>query len=489
VEGEIAKYSYIMIVAFIVSSLFNYLYQVVMGILLPKHEFGILGVALSIFFIALVLTQNTFSWSGTRRMVSSPPKEMSKILRTTIAGNFTLAFIASLIILYYSYKSKTYFVPNMLVLTALLLSAFVNSYSSLLRAMKKFNQVAGAIILLSLLRLSSAVVLVMLGLGAIGGIAGLLVSFVVVFGYLVYCTNKIKLPPSKGFVKDMVPETFFVSIVFLGIAFIINSSIVFMRWFSGSDILAGDYNAALTIARGPFWITIALVSVLFPYVSSHSNSRRDEYAFQSVKYIILFIFPICVSMAVDPETWLNLFFSKKYMGGAEVLRLLSIGMAFICLTFIISSNLVAFEKLKIPAISLFISSISLVVVVYFFNENPMFISALSVAISSAIATITLSVYYVRKFYFKGSIEHILKLCLAYSIFSVVFLLIHVDGRLLSFIEITTSFVIYFLLLSILRLFDDGDVDIIFLPLPPRFVEIIRKIVVWLNNVGSHLRVI
>ncbi len=478
-EKEITKYSYIMIVALIISSLFNYLYQVVMGILLPKHEFGILGVALSIFYIAAVLTQNTFSWSGTRRMASSL-HEAPKILRTTIAGNFTLAFLASLIILYYSYRSETYLIPNMLVVAALLLSALVNSYASLLRAMKKFSQLASANVMSAFLKLFFAVILVILGTGAVGGIAGFLISIAAVLVYLAYHATRIELPPSKGFVKDMIPETFFVSIIFLGITFIVNSSIVFMRWFSGSDVLAGDYNAALTIARGPFFITAALITVLFPYISSHSN-RREEYAFQSIKYIILFVFPVCISMAVDPATWLNLFFAKKYMNGAEVLMLLSVGMGFVSLAFMISSNLVAFEKLKVPAACLFIASIVQVAVVSL-NGDPV-TSALSVVASSTVAAVLLVVYYARRFYFKASLKHVLKIAVAYSALSAVFLLIHLNGRLLSLVEIAISFLIYFLLLSILGLFDEKDVEVMFSPLPRQSVEIVRKVVMRLNSIG------
>ena len=239
-EREIAKYSYIMVIALILSSFFNYLYQVVMGILLPKHEFGVLGVALSIFYIASVLTQNTFSWSGTRRMASSQIEEISKIFRTTTAGNFVLAIVASVLILYCSRKSETYFVLNALIVMALILSAFTNSYNSLFRAMKKFSQIATANVMSAFLKLFSAVILVMLGMGAVGGVAGLLISIAAVLAYLAYYASKIELPSSKGFVKDMIPETLYVSIIFLGITFIINSSIIFMRWFSGSDVLAGD---------------------------------------------------------------------------------------------------------------------------------------------------------------------------------------------------------------------------------------------------------
>lgn len=482
-EQEIARYSYIMIVALIVSSLFNYLYQVVMGILLPKHEFGILGVSLAILFIAAVLTQNTFSWSGTRRMAfSSQMEEVSRIFRTVLAGNLTLALAASAFIILCSYRSKTYLIPNTIVALTLIFSAFVQSYTSLIRAMKRFHILASANITVSSLRLLFAVILVMLGMGAVGAIAGLLISIAVVSIYLAYYTTKMKLPPSKGFVKDLIPETFYVSIIFIGISFMINSSIIFMRWLSGSDVLAGDYNAALTIARGPFFITAALITVLFPYISS-PNERREEFAFQSIKYMILLVFPICVSMAVDPKTWLNLFFGQKYMGGAETLRILSIGIGLTSLAFMISSNLVAFERVKFPAMCILLGLIVQITVIFLLRADPALTSAFSVVISSMITAILLSAYYIRRFYFKYSMGHVLKITIAYLAFSAIFLAVDVNGRMLSLVEILVSFLIYFVVLSVLNLFDKKDVDVLFSPLPKQSLKTIRNLVAKLNSIG------
>ena len=190
-------------------------------------------------------------------------------------------------------------------------------------------------------------------------------------------------------------------------------------------------------------------------------------------------------MAVDPETWLNLFFSKKYMGGAEVLRLLSVGIGFTSLAFMISSNLVAFEKPKVPALSLFTASLLQVTFILLLKgRSPVIVSASSVAISSMVAGIVLVVYYRSRFYFKTSVSYILKILVAYSIFSASFLAFNLNGRLLSLVEIAVSFLIYFLCLSILRLFDEADVEIVFSPFPSQSVEGMKRIVARLNDIGK-----
>lgn len=477
-EREIVRYSYVMIIALLVSSVFNYFYQVLMGAMLPKNEFGILGVSLSIFFIASVLTNNTFSWSGTRRMSLS--EEIPEVLRTTILGNFTLAFLASLLIIYFSFKSENYFVPNMFVVAALLLTAFVNSYGSLLRARKMFKQVAGANIMSNSLKLISAVVLVTLGFGAAGAIFALVIAFAVALLYLLYYVSRLDIPSPNSIVKDMIPETFLVSVIFLGIVFIVNSSIIFMRFFGGSDLLAGEYNAALTIARFPFFITAAFIMVLFPYTSSTFN-EREYYGFQSLKYVFIFVIPVCISMTANPEIWLKLFFGQKYES-FEILRLLSVGIGFMSITFLISSNLVAFEELKFPALTLSLAAASLILV-FIQDADLMFISALSVVLSSIFAALPLFVYYTRKFYFKGSLSYLLRLCIAYVVLALT-LQIHPDSRIFSLFEILLSFGVYFIVLSVLNLFDEEDVSVIFSPFPLNGT--IKKIVGKLNGFGNFL---
>ncbi|AIY89546.1 polysaccharide biosynthesis protein [Geoglobus acetivorans] len=452
-----------------------------MGILLPKQEFGVLGVALAILYITSVLTQNTFSWSGTRRIASSP-HEASMVLRTVTAGNLALAVTASLAVLYYSYRSETYLIPNLMVLGVLLLSALTNSYAALLRAVKRFGQIAVANIMMSFLKLLTAVILVVLGMGAVGALGGLLISSVAVFIYLTCHATRLELPQSRGFSGNMIRETFFVSIIFLGINFIINSSIIFMRWFSGSDALAGDYNAALTIARGPFFITSALITVLFPYISSHSNTEREEYAFQSIKYVALFVFPVCISMTADPGTWLNIFFGRKYMGGEDILRMLSAGIGFLSLTFLVSSNLVAFERPEIPALCLVTATVVQVAMIHLMDSNPVTSSTISVVAASITSAVLLLTYYAGKFYFKWSPKYLLKIAVSYSILSAVFLSIHLNGRLLSLAEIAIAFTVYFIALSILKLFDEEDVDILLSPLPPEPVRIVRRLVSRLNSI-------
>ncbi len=466
---EIAKFGYVMIVALIISSLFNYMYQVVMGIMLPKSGFGVLGVSLSILYIASVLTQSTFSWSGTRRLSINLK---AKTFRTTLLGNLALALIASTVLVVLSFNSA-YLIPNAIVAVLIILSAVGSSYQSLLRAVKKFYHLAVANVLSSILKLVLAVILVMLGFQAVGALTALMLAGMATILFLYYSARDIKLQNSEGFEFEMLYETFFVSFVFLGVTFIVNSSIIFERIISSSDIAAGIYNASLTIARGSFFITSALVAVLFPYISSKSK-ESEEYAFQLVKYTVLFVFPICLSMAVNPKAWLTLFFGLKYIQGTSILRNLSLGIGLITIAYVLASNMVAFERAKVPSTILFFACI----IQSLLATKP----ALSVVISSAFATAALTYYYSRSFYFKLTCEYIIKIIISYAILIACINLARLnDGRLIALMCIIFPFIIYFVALTVLGLFDEKDVEILLSPLPNSIVQLTKATVAKLNR--------
>ncbi len=478
---DISKFGYVMLIAFIISSVFNYLYQVVMGVLLPKSQYGILGVALSIFLIASVLTQNTFSWSGTRRMAAAKDEhEIARIFGTVLSGNLSLALIASVIIILLSMRSKSLFLPNVVIAVTIVVSAFVTSFNSLIRAIKKFYVLASANVTISLLRLILSILLVIIGLGALGAVEGMLFSLSIVT-ILLYCyIRSLRLPKSSRFVRDIISETLYVSITFIGIAFIINSSIIFAKILGCSNALAGDYNASLTIARGTFFITGALITVLFPYVSS--EDKRETIAFQSIKYAFLFVLPIAISMAINPKIWLYLFFAAKYLSGAYILRLLSVGIGLASLVSLISSNLVAFNEAKVTAIFLLIGVVVQTAFVSLFKSNPITATATSVIVASLFVLIPMILYYIREHYFKISSSYVVRISIAYLTI-LIFQVLNPIGRLPALIEIALAFLMYTIVLALLKLFDEKDVVVLLSPLPSRMTRSVMKIIRILNSIG------
>ena len=480
-KRDIAKYSYLLMLALIVSSVLNYLYQVFMGILLTKVEYGILGVVLSVFYIASVLTQNTFSWSATK-FIAVEPSNAARYFRTAIFGNMGLALSVSALLILQAFHSKSYFLPVLIVCSSLIFTAILNSYTSLFRGLKSFNPIVAANILNPVLKLFVAVALVSLGFGVIGALFGLLLSLVFIVAYLMLYSRRLKLEKAGGWSFSMALKTLPISVIFLSISFLVNSSIVIFRLLAGSDVTAGNFNAALTIARVPFFVSSALVTVIFPYVSS--EDFREVLSFESLKYVLLFVLPISITMAANPESWLMAFFSTKYLEAGGILKFLSLAIGFLSLVMVASSNLIALERFTFPSIVLpLFSAAYLILSLTFFRDSVGV--ALVLSATSFILAAAFLLYYKSRFYFKGSVKHTAKLILSYLL---LYFLISPLGfkiafttRLFSLLHIAAALLIYLLAISVLGLFDKKDVEFLLSPFPEGTKDLAVRVITRLNS--------
>lgn len=473
VDGIIAKHSYIILTALFISTLFNYLYQVLMGNFLSNSDYGILGVSLSIFYIAVILTQSTFSQSSAR-LISADPFNTGVYFKTTILGNFLVGVAVSLAIFLYSLSSEVYFLPLSMVAILLLITSFVNSITALHRGHKRFENLAIANVLGSSVKLVSALLLVFLGFGVLGALASFIISLVLVIAYLFTKTLKIDLGNSKGWSFSMLKETIPVSIVFLGLAFLVNGSIVLFRYFEGSDVTAGSFNAALTVSRGTYFFSTALITVLFPYLASEKS--KEYFSFQSLKYAFLFVFPLSISMLSNPGMWLNLFFSTKYLNADYFLIFLSISVGLLSIANVLASNLIAMERFSASSLSLLISS-AVFIVLTLLTRNILE----SLLVTSLVVFLILFVYYLRSFYFKFSFYYSSRIVLSYLAFGLITHYLPLISRFYSLVEIVLSFAIYFVLISVLRLFDERDVLTILSPFPERLTKITANIIRMFNS--------
>ncbi|WP_202318654.1 oligosaccharide flippase family protein [Archaeoglobus neptunius] len=465
--GEVARYSYLILAAFFIASVVNYLYQVVMGILLPRSDFGSLGVALSVLYIASVVTQNTFSWPATK-FIAVNPENGARYFRTALVGNLILALAASFLIIHFGQIM-------LLVAASLLLTAIVNSYVSALRGFKMFLPIAVANTANPVVKILVAAALVIAGYGVLGALAGLVAAVAFSAAYLAIVARKIEFGKSSGWSFKMVRESASMSVTFLGIFFLVNGSIVMLKLSGFSDVVAGSFNAALTVSRAVFFLASALITVTFPYVSSESMGER--LSFESLKYVILFAFPIALSMSSNPEAWLTVFFSNKYVDAGIFLRYLGLGVGFLSISTILASNLLALGKSRFTALSVAMAGIAYAVVSY--SSDTLKISAFLLLVSVTL-TIALTIYYAKNYYFKAGLTRITKLLCCYAVLSLLMTL-RVEGRVVNLALIAAALLTYTILISITGLFDDRDVEFLLAPLPKTVRERAAVIVTKLNS--------
>ena len=95
------------------------------------------------------------------------------------------------------------------------------------------------------------------------------------------------------------------------------------------------------------------MGVMFPYISKHTEN--DQYSLKSIKYAGLFILPISLVIAVDPDPFILLAFPLEYIAGAHALGIVAPGMGLLAMVVVFTNIFQARHAPKIPAVVLSIA--------------------------------------------------------------------------------------------------------------------------------------
>jgi O-antigen/teichoic acid export membrane protein len=121
-----------------------------------------------------------------------------------------------------------------------------------------------------------------------------------------------------------------------------------------SDLLAGHYQAAVTLARIPIFLTLALFNAVFPFVAQHAgrSALANAYASLALKYTLLFIVPIDVAFVAIPGPVLGFFYPAAYAVSAGPLALAALGTILLTLVHACAMLLQAAHRARLPALAL-----------------------------------------------------------------------------------------------------------------------------------------
>jgi O-antigen/teichoic acid export membrane protein len=228
------------------------------------------------------------------------------------------------------------------------------------------------------------------------------------------------------------------------------------------------------------------MGLLFPYISKHSEN--ELYASKSIKYGVLFIFPIALVIASIPDAFISLMFPLEYLKGATALAIVAIGMAFLVLIIVFANIFQARNAPRIPAIVLslavIVEIISLVILV---PLHGIIGAAISTTIACSLGCIVLVWFYLHIYEFKLDSPAILKTLLSFCILLLTIHIIPHKGSLLLIADLFLSAIIYFVMLAFFNLLTEDDLSIFLDGLPDhkninQLAEIVRGIVSKLNRV-------
>ncbi len=490
-----SKNSFFMFAAFIIGALTNYIFNVGMGWLLTPEQYGMLGVSISFLIIFSLFVTSAFPLTVTK-FISGESEESVKhrVFKSALIANITIAIILS-ILFYFSYFTgiiKLGADYNLLVISIIIATIFTSVmvvYVSILQGTFQFKSFGAIGIVTPLIKLISGVILVYLGLGALGAVLSLPISAFIGLILAVILTKDFKFLKTKGWAGSNI--YFFALPMFfgtLGTTLLMNIDLLGVKFLTQgalSDVLSGYYRAALILAQIPMFVVGALMSVIFPYISKHTEN--DKYASKSIKYAALFILPMALVIATAPDAFISLMFPSEYLAGSQALGVVAIGMGFLVLVMVLTFIFQARHEPKIPAtvlsIAVIIEIISLALLVPSYGIIG---AATSTTIACAFGFAVLAIQYIRIYRYKLDHIAIIKTLVSFCILISLFEILPHPSILLFICDLILSAIIYFVVLAVFNLLTQEDVSIFFSGLPAKksvisIEQIISKFINVLNR--------
>jgi O-antigen/teichoic acid export membrane protein len=184
------------------------------------------------------------------------------------------------------------------------------------------------------------------------------------------------------------------------------------------DVLAGYYNAAVTLSRISYMLLQGLSFVLLPSVAAltrpgASHDKAVQFIRDALRYLIILILPSIVLASATSKGLIILFFSSKYIQAAPILSVLMIGLG--CLSFyLLLANIVAGAgKAKV---GLYITGAMIVTSallgMFLIPMYGLIGAAWQTTIASALGLIALAIYTFQVFKISYPVRSTINVCIA-----------------------------------------------------------------------------
>jgi O-antigen/teichoic acid export membrane protein len=333
-----------MLVSFAVTSLFSYAYAVVLTWLLPTAAYGVVGVLQAVLLIGSTAVNSGVPWAVAHRISRQTPDPVSRryvvtaIWRNAVFG----ACLGALAVV--AMESGGGILGRQpggvaaVVAATMVVFAITAVLTSVLQGYLRLGYFGAVRAFETVVRFAAAVLLVELGMGVLGAVAGFLLGGAAALGASAVAMRRIPITYARRRAEERMSEyasvaSFFLVMVSLaGLTYADLIAVKLLTPASTSDISAGHYQAAVALSRIPVFLTLTAFTAIYPYAARESSSQTSEigYARLSVKFLALFVVPIGLVLATVPRQAIGLFFPSNYAGSADTLAISGLAVIPLC---------------------------------------------------------------------------------------------------------------------------------------------------------------
>ncbi len=341
---EFLKSNLIVIIIANSANLFAYLFQFIMGRYLSIEDFGVLNAVNSLGVIAGAIT-GIIPFVVTKYIIEfKEDKELASLLMWNILKFSTLITTAiTILVIFFIDEIDIYLklndnLPIYIYMLSMITLIIVNIFLAVMRGLLLYTQVSIKLALTSIFKLIFAVILVVwLGYGYNGALGAAIFSNLLIGIWVYSVVNKkirfykpknISLP--EGTYKKMFKYALPVGLMWFAIGLLTNMDIILVKHYT-TALEAGEYSVAAIVGRIAVFLPGVLLAVLFPQVSQNSKDGKSSVGTIVTVMILTLLLSggFTILVYFFPELIITTLFGDKYIGGADVLVIITFAMALV----------------------------------------------------------------------------------------------------------------------------------------------------------------
>lgn len=339
---------------FAAASVLNYGFGVALIWLLPKADFGGVGVLQNVLLLAATVLGGGYPWVVARTAAladtgasGGPDTAFAGVFRAALLGNIVIGalFVAVLLGTRVLPDGARGLVP--VVAVTVLVMSVVGVLNAGLQGNQRFDAVA-------LQQTTEIMVKVVLGLTLVAlvgaGVTGVGAGFLagtVVAGLLCVHALRDRLPgPGSLDLRRTTVLALPMAIGTSGFGLLITLDVLALSALSTlagiSTVVIATYQAAAILARTPYYLAEALGDAAFPNIARGSgSSAAHDWFVAAFRWIPLALVPLQLVLVVAPEPILRFFLPGGYTEAAGLVRLLSLGTTGLMISTVLFKTLYA----------------------------------------------------------------------------------------------------------------------------------------------------
>lgn len=465
--NEIFKNTSWLLISQIITSIFGFVWIVLLARYLGVSDFGIMNFAISFTSIMSIFIDLGINTYVTRDLSRSPELSQKYIGNAIPLKIFLsiLSFIATLVIL----LIMDY---NLLSIQVVLLFAIQTIFLSMgwlfngvFQAFSKMKYQAIGIIINSSLILLGTLLLTYFNLGLIAVALSYMVGSIITLIYLYNnIKNRIIVPKIqidldfwKKSIKQAIP--FGITGIFTTIYFMIDTVMIS---FMAGNTAVGIYSSAYKIITVFTTIYTVYTYVVFPLMSKLYKDSEDLLKIsyeKSIKYLIMIMLPFAIGITIYSQDIITLIYGKNYIFAGDVLKILIWNVLFIMIngasTSLLNSSNSEVAVTKINGLACLVNVVLNLFLIYYLS----YIGASIATVITGVIIFIFMTYIILKNKYKPDkslIYGIVKICVSGLILAIILLILNLS----MWIALPVAIIIYLIGIYLTKSLDSTDKAVI-----------------------------